>query len=85
MTIFFLLITQVLVQIATHGILMMEYTNTSTNPNHQYSLTGSFNVTLVATNSSGCNHDTTIGPIDVFPNPVLSASDTNLLCDSNAT
>ena len=41
-------------------------TNTSTNPNHQYSLTGSFNVTLVATNSSGCNHDTTIGPIDVF-------------------
>ena len=60
-------------------------TNTSTNPNHQYSLTGSFNVTLVATNSSGCNHDTTIGPIEVFPNPVLSAtSDTNLLCDSNA-
>ena len=60
-------------------------TNTSPNPNHQYSLTGSFNITLVATNSSGCSHDTTLGPIDVFANPQLSATvDTNLLCDSNA-
>ena len=61
-------------------------TNTTTNPNHQYSLSGSYNITLVATNSSGCSHDTTIGPIYVYPNPILSASvDKTILCDSNST
>ena len=59
-------------------------TSTAINPSHQYNLTGAFNVTLVATNSSGCSHDTTMGPIHVYPNPNLLASiDTNLLCDSN--
>ena len=60
-------------------------TSTAINPSHQYNLTGAFNVTLVATNSSGCSHDTTMGPIHVYPNPNLLASiDTNLLCDSNS-
>jgi gliding motility-associated-like protein len=53
-------------------------TSTSVNPSHTYTTSGNFNVTLVATNSLGCNATLTkTGYIPIPPMPVASFSSTN--------
>ena len=52
-------------------------------PTHHYQLAGDYYIKLIATNSSNCSDNMTIGPISIHPTPLITASsDTLLACDS---
>ena len=53
-------------------------------PSYSYNYFGDFPITLIAINGSNCSDDTTINPISIFPNPLITAfSDTIFICDSS--
>ena len=58
-------------------------TSTSQNPTHTYANAGTFNVTLIVSNSSGC-FDTIVQPVVVNPLPVAAFS-TTPVCTGTAT
>ena len=59
-------------------------TSTTINPSYSYSYSGNFPITLAAYNSSGCSDDTIIGPLSIYPTPIINAiSDTSFICDSS--
>ena len=54
------------------------------NPSYSFSYSGNFPITLAAYNGSGCSDDTVIGPISIYPTPIINAaSDSTFLCDSS--
>lgn len=57
-------------------------TSTSQNPNVVYSTTGSYTVSLTATNSDGSNTKTTNGMITVNASPALTVASTDATCGS---
>ena len=59
-------------------------TSTTINPSYSYSYSGNFPITLAAYNGSGCSDDTVIGPLSIYPTPIINAtSDTSFICDSS--
>ena len=59
-------------------------TSSVVSPLFSYNSSGDFPITLIAVNGLNCRDDSTINPISIFPNPIISAScDTFLICDSS--
>ena len=59
-------------------------TSIQNNPNHTYSFTNTFNVSLFVTNSKGCNSDTLTKPFVVYPYPLVDAGPDQVVLQSGS-